>query len=954
MTSAGPGHDPLIGKALGHYRILEKIGAGGMGEVYRAQDEHLDREVAIKVLPPGTLSDESSRKRFRKEAIALSKLNHPNIATIHDFDSQQGLDFLVMEYIPGITLSEKLANRSLPEREIIALGTQLAEGLSAAHDQGVIHCDLKPCNLRLTTDGRLKILDFGIAKLFDPERGGLKAETLTQSVDDSYLKGTLPYMSPEQVNGEHIDTRTDIYGFGVVLYEMATQQRPFREESASRLLASILQQPVVAPRELSPQLSPELERIILKCLEKDPSRRFQSAKELAIDLDRCAHPTESYPPRRARVPLWQRLPVPVRIHPFVFSFSGLAVAMLVLILWWTFGARPVLSFSPGDFVLISDFDNQTGEALFDRSLLTALSVSIEQSAHVNIVPPARLADSLRRMGRNPADKIDESTGRQICLRESVRALLVPSISRVGQQYALSARLVNSQTGVSAWSHIEMANGQNEVLPALGRLATQVRRGLGESWFATQKQDRPLPLVTTPSLSALKMYADGQDLWRRGEYRQAMQLWQSALQADPDFAMAHIAVGTALNSYIFNDPVEGKKQCERALQLSERTTERERLYVQAMFAVNQNHFAEALPLLQGYLQEYPEDAGVRFSLAQLLRGNDRCPEAIDQYREVIRLNYNLAGSMIDIATCDVRLKNFPEALHYYEQAFQLEPSWKKGGNLTREYGNALVMAGQEAKARELFTEALANPDTQGLTLRSLAYLDLYHGHYRAARAGLQEALLFNQSKGITLSAARDHCILGLVYEGLGDNRSQIRELDAALRIYPSIADKVTSGLWLVRGYARAGQVDKAAAVLDTMKKQADMSDASQASQVNFCEAEVDRQRGNYAHAIQLLLLADHLHRGGLILDGLARAYEASGDPQQAARWLETLNDDQNAFGWEPQQEWLTSFVRLARLDLAQGKKDQARTLLSQFLGLWKDADPDIIVLKEAKAEYAKLQ
>jgi pentatricopeptide repeat protein len=925
-----------------------------MGEVYRAQDEHLDREVAIKVLPPGTLSDESSRKRFHKEAIALSKLNHPNIATIHDFDSQQGLDFLVMEYIPGINLSDKLAERALPEKEIIALGTQLAEGLSAAHEQGVIHCDLKPRNLRLTTDGRLKILDFGIAKLFDPGRGGLEAETITQTADDSHLKGTLPYMAPEQVIGGHIDIRTDIYGFGVVLYEMATQQQPFREESTPRLLALILHQPAAAPRELSPQLSPELEQIILKCLEKDPSRRFQSAKEIAIDLERCAHPTAPYPPRRARAPLWQRLLIPVRIHPFVFSFSGFAMAVLILLLWWMFAARPVLSFSPRDFVVISDFDNQTGEALFDRSLLTALSVSIEQSAHVNIVPPARLADSLKRMGRNPADKIDESTGRQICLRESVRALLVPSISRVGQQYALSARLIDSQTGVSAWSHIEMANGQNEVLPALGRLATQVRRGLGESWFATQKQDRPLPLVTTPSLSALKMYADGQDLWNKGEYKQAMRLWQSALQADPDFAMAHMAVGTALYSYIFNDPVEGKKECERALQLSERTTERERLYMQAMVEVSQNHFADALPLLQGYLKEYPDDAGVRFSLAHLLRGNDRCPEAIDEYREVIRLSYQPAGSMIDIATCDMRLKNFPEALRYYEQAFQLEPSWKKGGNLTREYGNALVKAGQEAKARELFTKVLANPDTRGLTLRSLAYLDLYHGHYGAARAGLQEAVLFNQSKGIALSAARDHCLLGLVYEGLGDNRAQARELDAALRLYPSIPDKVISGVWLVRGYARAGQVDKAAAVLNTMKKQADMNNASQASEVNFSEAEVDRQRGNYAHAIQLLLLADHQNRSGLILDGLARAYEASGDAEQAARWLKTFNDDQNAFGWEPQQDWLASYVRLARLDLVQGKKDEAKALLSQFLGLWKDADPDIPVLKEAKTEYAKLK
>jgi eukaryotic-like serine/threonine-protein kinase len=953
MPAAEPAREELTGRTLGHYRILEKIGAGGMGEVYRAHDEHLEREVAIKVLPPGTLSDETSRKRFRKEALALSKLNHPNIATIHDFDTQQGLDFLVMESIRGVSLRERLASQPLPEKQILALGTQLAEGLSAAHEHGVVHRDLKPGNLRVTDDGRLKILDFGLAKLFDPASGEVRAETLTQSVDDSHMMGTLPYMAPEQVSGEHIDARTDVYGMGVVLYEMATQKRPFREESVPRLLASILQQPVEAPRAINPRLSPELERILLKCLEKEPGRRFQSARELAVDLDRCAHPSETPTGRLARKPVWQRAMSSVRLHPLAFTSSSFAVAVLVALLWWVFGARPALSFAPRDFVLISDFDNQTGDGLFDRPLLTALIVSVEQSAHVNVVPAGRIAESLRRMGKKPGDKIDESTGRQMCLRESVHALLVPAISRVGQQYVLSARLINPQTGVSAWSHIEPAGSQNEILPALGKLAAQVRHGLGESWFRTYKQDRHLPLVTTSSLPALKMYVEGQDLSRKGQYQQAMQLWNSALQADPDFVMAHVAVGTALYSYIFNNPVEGKRHFERALQLSDRTTERERLFLRAMFAVNQNHFPDAYQLLQEYLREYPDDSGVRFSLAHLLRDNDRCPEAIEQYKEVLRLDPHSAGSMVDIATCNADLDNYGEAIRYYDQAFQLEPSWKNGGNLVREYGIDLVKVGQEGKARELFTAALANPDSRGLMLRSLAYLDLYHGHYRAAKASLQEALLLDESRKATLSIAREHCILGIVYEGLGDNRSRIREIDAAMELYPSIPNKVMSGVWLAPGYARAGLVDKATAVVNTMKKQADMNDASQAGLVNFSEAEVERQRGNYAKAIQLLLLADHQHRSGFVVDGLARAYEASGDTEQAAHWLKTFID-RKELGWEPQQDWLNAFLRLARLDLTLGKKDEGKALLSQLLDLWKDADADLPLLKEAKAEYAKLQ
>lgn len=954
MTSCGAGLGPSIGQTLGHYRIIEKIGAGGMGEVYRAQDEHLDREVAIKFVRPQTDLDEHARKLLHKEAIALSKLSHSNIATIHDFDTQKGLDFLVMEYVRGETLSQRIKASPLSEKEVASFGLQIAFALEEAHEHGIIHRDLKPVNIVLTAKGQVKVLDFGLAKLFDPARGGLKAETLTQSVDDSRLMGTLPYMAPEQVNSGHIDARTDIYGLGVILYEMTTHHLPFREASMPQLLAAILQQGAIAPRALNPRISAEMERIILKCLEKDPGRRFQSAKELAVDLDRCAHPSESYRSPLARPAFWQRAVSSVRVHPLASTFSGFVMAALIVVLWWTFGARPVLSFAPRDFILISDFNNQTGEALFDRSLLTALGVSVEQSAQVNIVPPARLADSLKRMGRKPDEKIDENTGRQICLRESVRALLVPSISRVGQQYALSARLINPQTGRSEWSDIEPAKNQNEILPALGKLATKVRRGLGESWFATRRQDRPLPLVTTASLTALKMYVDGQDLWRKAQYKQAKQLWESALEIDPDFAMVHAALGGALYSYIFNDPAEGKKHYQRALQLSGRTTERERLYVRAMFEVSQNHFADGLQLLQGYLHEYPDDAGARFNLAHLLRSNDRCPEAVEQYKEVLRVNAYSAGSMIDIATCDVDQKNLSEALHYYEQAFELEPSWKKGGNLTREYGIALVRAGQEAKAHELFTEALANPDTRALTLRSLAYLDMYHGRYAVAKAGLQEAVLSNESKGIALSAARDHCLVGTIYEGLGDTRSQIRELDAAMRLFPSISDKVVSGTWLVRGYARAGQAGKAAAVLETIKKQYDVNNTHQASLVNSSEAEVDRQRGDYAHAIQLLLLANQQHRSDYVLDGLARAYEASGDTEQAARWLKAFNEEGDALGWETQQDWLASFVRLARLDLAQSRKAEAQALLSHFLDLWKDADPEIPLLKEAKAEYAKVQ
>ncbi|HEU5335784.1 MAG TPA: serine/threonine-protein kinase, partial [Terriglobales bacterium] len=274
---------PSIGQVLGHYRILEQIGAGGMGVVYRAQDLQLERDVALKVLPPGTLSDCSARARFHKEALALARLNHPNIATVHEFGGENGVDFLVTEYIPGITLDKKLLAGALPEPEAINLAIQLAQGLEAAHEQGVIHRDLKPGNLRLTSKGQLKVLDFGLAKLAQRLEAGAATESLTK---DSVLSGTLPYMSPEQVRGQHVDERSDIWAAGAVIYEMATGQRPFPERHSPQLIDNILRQPPRPPSQINARLTPGLETLILKALDKDPERRYQSARELRVDLNR--------------------------------------------------------------------------------------------------------------------------------------------------------------------------------------------------------------------------------------------------------------------------------------------------------------------------------------------------------------------------------------------------------------------------------------------------------------------------------------------------------------------------------------------------------------------------------------------------------------------------------------------------------------------------------------------
>jgi serine/threonine protein kinase len=351
MASRAPDQDFLVGSELGHYRITEKIGAGGMGEVYRARDEHLARDVAIKVLPPGTLTDESARKHFHKEALILSQLNHPNVATIYDFDTYQGVDFLVMEYISGITLSEKVAAGPLAEKKVIRLGVQLAEGLAAAHEQGVIHRDLKPGNVRVTADGRVKILDFGLAKLVGPFSG---TET-TQSLGESQgVAGTLPYMAPEQLRGQACDVRTDIYSAGAVLYEMVTGQRVFPEAQSGELVDAILHREPRPVGKVNSKVSLALEAVIGKALDKNPARRQQSARGLLADLQALASSSDALAPAAAMQWFgWMKWRIRRSYRALLVAAAFLLVALVGMV--WLSGRTPALAFSARDFILVSDF-----------------------------------------------------------------------------------------------------------------------------------------------------------------------------------------------------------------------------------------------------------------------------------------------------------------------------------------------------------------------------------------------------------------------------------------------------------------------------------------------------------------------------------------------------------------------------------------------------------------------
>ena len=491
MDSRAFGQDLLVGTELGHYRIVEKIGAGGMGEVYRAQDEHLGRDVAVKVLPPGTLSDESARKRFREEALILSKLNHPNIATIHDFDTQAGADFLVMEYVPGVTLSERLATGPLPEKEVACLGGQLAEGLAAAHERGVIHRDLKPGNLRLTSDGRLKILDFGLAKLVQPVSGDAETQSLSET---RALAGTLPYMAPEQLKGERVDARSDLWAVGIALYEMATGRHPFEGKTSTAVTDQILHAPAPRLQELQPRLSSRLADIILKCLEKDAENRYQSAKELQVDLRRL---TSLMSTASAAVAATRKRTRSKRIR---------SVAVLPL---------TNLSRDPEHEYFA---DGMTEALICDLAKLRAVKITSRTSVmryKGSTMPLPQIADEL-----------------------NVDAVVEGSVIRVGPRVRITAQLIHAASDTHLWAE-SYDRDFEDVLLVQSEIAHAIAREIHAA--VTPEEARRLKRARRVNPDAYEAYLKGRFHWyklSREHLDTALKYFQVSLERDPSDPLAY--------------------------------------------------------------------------------------------------------------------------------------------------------------------------------------------------------------------------------------------------------------------------------------------------------------------------------------------------------------------------------------------------------------------------------